>query len=205
MTDPVELRARSVAMWRGERCLFERLDFALGAQQLGLVIGANGSGKTTLLRALAGLAQPTSGAITWRGSPLGSLPLEQRGEIAYRGHLDGLKKDLTVLENLRFHAAIWGGRTPLDPLLEEVELAPAANIRVRHLSAGQQRRAALATLKLNRAKLWVLDEPTTNLDANGRATIVGWIRDHLAAGGAAVVATHQPEELSTRGALVMEL
>jgi heme exporter protein A len=205
MDDAVELRARAVAMWRGERCLFEQLDFSLGAQQLALVVGANGSGKTTLLRALAGLAQPTSGAITWRGSPLGSLPPHLRGDIAYRGHLDGLKKDLTVLENLRFHAAIWDGPTPLNSLLEEVGLAPAAHVRVRHLSAGQQRRAALATLRLNRAKLWVLDEPTTNLDANGRATIVGWIRAHLAAGGAAVVATHQPEELSTRGTIVMEI
>jgi heme exporter protein A len=196
MSNPVELRARAVAMWRGERCLFE---------QLALVVGANGSGKTTLVRALAGLTLPTDGIITWRGSPLGALPVEQRGEIAYRGHLDGLKKDLTVLENLRFHAAIWGGSMRLDSLLEEVALASAANVRVRHLSAGQQRRAALATLKLNRAKLWVLDEPTTNLDASGRATIVGWIRAHLAAGGAAVVATHQPEELSTRGTIVMEL
>jgi heme exporter protein A len=205
MNNPVELRARAVAMWRGERCLFEGLDFAIGAQQLALVVGANGSGKTTLLRALAGLTSPTSGAITWRGSPLATLPVEHRGEIAYRGHLDGLKKDLTVVENLRFHAAIWGGTTPLDGLLEEVALDAAANIRVRFLSAGQQRRAALATLRLNRAKLWVLDEPTTNLDANGRATIVGWIRTHLAAGGSAIVATHQPEELSTRGTIVLEL
>jgi heme exporter protein A len=205
MSNPVELRARAVAMWRGERCLFEGLDFSLGAQQLALVIGANGSGKTTLLRALAGLTPPTAGEITWRGSALAALPVEHRGEIAYRGHLDGLKKDLTVLENLRFHAAIWGGPAELDGLLEEVALGAAANTRVRYLSAGQQRRAALATLKLNRAKLWVLDEPTTNLDANGRATIGGWIRTHLAGGGAAIVATHQPEELSTRGTIMMEL
>jgi heme exporter protein A len=205
MSNPVELRARAVAMWRGERCLFEGLDFSLGAEQLALVIGPNGSGKTTLLRAIAGLTPPTAGAITWRGSPLAALPVDHRGEIAYRGHLDGLKKDLTVLENLRFHAAIWGGSTRLDSLLEDVALGAAANLRVRNLSAGQQRRAALATLKLNRAKLWVLDEPTTNLDASGRATISGWIRAHLAAGGAAVVATHQPEELSTRGTIVMEL
>jgi heme exporter protein A len=205
MTSPVALRARDLAVWRGERCLFEALDFDLAERQLALVIGANGAGKTTLLRVLAGLSAPSEGTLTWRGAPVGSLPLEHRGEIAYRGHLDGLKKDLTVIENLRFHAAIWGGRAPLEPLLEELKLANVANARVRHLSAGQQRRTALATLKLSNARLWILDEPTTNLDAEGRAKILDWVRQHLAAGGAVVVATHQPEEFSEPGTLVMEL
>src|SRR5262245_64323765 len=127
MDSPVELRASSLAMWRGERCLFEGLDFSLGARQLALVVGANGSGKTTLLRALAGLTPPSAGVVTWRGSPLDALRFERRGEIAYRGHLDGLKKDLTVLENLRFHAAIWGGQARLEDLLEEVALSTAAH------------------------------------------------------------------------------
>jgi heme exporter protein A len=205
MTSPVALRARDLAVWRGERCLFEALDFDLGERQLALVIGSNGAGKTTLLRVLAGLSAASAGSVTWRGAALGSLPLEHRGEIAYRGHLDGLKKDLTVLENLRFCAAVWGARAPLEPLLLELKLADVAHARVRHLSAGQQRRAALATLKLTNAKLWILDEPTTNLDADGRARIRDWIRQHLAAGGAAVVATHQPDELSGPGTLVMEL
>jgi heme exporter protein A len=199
------LRASELSVWRGERCLFERLDFELGPQQLALVVGSNGSGKTTLLRVLAGLAAATSGVVTWRGSAPDSLPFEQRGEIAYRGHLDGLKRDLTVLENLRFHAAIWGGETNLDELLEDLALSAAANVRVRYLSAGQQRRASLATLKLCAAKLWILDEPTTNLDADGRGKIISWIRAHLASGGTAVVATHQPDELRRRGAVLVEL
>jgi heme exporter protein A len=205
MTSPVALRARDLAVWRGDRCLFEALDFDLGAQQLAVVIGANGAGKTTLLRVLAGLAAPSAGSLTWRGAVLSSLPLEYRGEIAYRGHLDGLKKDLTVLENLRFHAAIWGGEAPLEPLLDDLKLTEAADVRVRHLSAGQQRRTALATLKLTHAKLWILDEPTTNLDAEGRSRILDWIRQHRSAGGAAIVATHQPEEFTESGALVVEL
>ena len=205
MRSAMELRARELAVWRGERCLFEGLDFELGPQQLGLVVGANGSGKTTLLRVLAGLAAATSGLVTWRGSAPASLPFEQRGEIAYRGHLDGLKRDLTVLENLRFHAAIWRSEADLDALLGDVALSATANVRVRHLSAGQQRRASLATLKLCAAKLWILDEPTTNLDADGRGKIIGWVRAHLASGGMAVVATHQPDELRQPGALVVEL
>jgi heme exporter protein A len=201
----MELCARELAVWRGERCLFERLDITLGPGELALVIGANGSGKSTLLRVLAGLGTATSGAVTWRGSKVEALPLEYRGDIAYRGHLDGLKRDLTVLENLRFHATIWRGRAELDALLEDVALAAAANVRVRYLSAGQQRRASLATLKLSASKVWILDEPTTNLDKNGRGKVVAWIREHLEAGGTAVVATHQPDELAQKGALVVEL
>ena len=92
------------------------------------------------------------------------MPQERAPEIAYRGHLDGLKKDLTVLENLRFHAAIWGGARKSPHLLAELKLVDAAHTRVRYLSAGQRRRASLATLRLGAAKLWVLDEPSTNLD-----------------------------------------
>jgi heme exporter protein A len=202
----MELCARELAVWRGERCLFDGLDLTLGPGTLGLVVGANGSGKSTLLRVLAGLATATSGVVTWRGSKLDALPVEHRGDIAYRGHLDGLKRDLTVLENLRFHATIWRGRPEFEAsLLDEVALGSVANVRVRYLSAGQQRRASLATLKLGASKVWILDEPTTNLDTNGRGKVVAWIRAHLSAGGTAVVATHQPDELAQKGALVVEL
>ena len=199
------LRARGLAIWRGERCLFEGLDFELSAGQLALVVGANGAGKTTLLRALAGLAQPTSGTITWHDIPVDSLAGERRTEVAYRGHLDGLKKDLTVTENLTFHSELFQGRANLAPLLDELELARVADTRARYLSAGQRRRAALAALKLAPAKLWLLDEPMTNLDTAGRDLVVAWTRAHLDAGGSAVVATHQPDEFVAHGAMVIEL
>jgi len=199
------LRAREVAVWRGDRCLFEALDFELEIEQLALVVGPNGSGKTTLLRVLAGLAPPTAGAVTWHDSPIGALPQEHRAEIAYRGHLDGLKKDLTVRENLRFHADIWRGAANMGDLLRELKLSEAADTRVRYLSAGQRRRAALATLQLTPAKLWVLDEPSTNLDSDGRAIVAKWLQRHLASGGTAVVATHQPDEFAAPGAVMIEL
>jgi heme exporter protein A len=181
------------------------LDFELGPGQLALVVGPNGAGKTTLLRVLAGLGPPTSGRVTWEDGDTGRLAPERRAEIAYRGHLDGLKKDLTVTENLRFHAAIAQSRAALETLLAELELDLAAHTRARYLSAGQRRRAALATLKLTAAKLWLLDEPMTNLDSAGRALVVEWTRKHLAAGGSAVVATHQPDEFVAHGAMVIEL
>ena len=198
------LRAEEVAIWRGDRCLFESLSFALQAGQLALLVGPNGAGKTSLLRVLAGLAAPTKGRVSWQGTSVDALAPEARGAVAYRGHLDGLKKDLTVAENLHFYAAIWGGTADLS-LLRELKLEAEAQTRTRYLSAGQRRRAALASLRVVASRLWILDEPMTNLDAEGRATVVRWTAQHLADGGCAVVATHQPQEFERPGALVIEL
>ena len=205
MTDRVLLCGQELAVWRGERCLFEQLHFDLGAGQLALLVGANGSGKTTLLRVLAGLGLPTAGRATWKGIPVSELAAEERAEVAYRGHLEALKRDLTVLENLDFHATLWRRESRLDGVLAELKLDQVAHMRARYLSAGQRRRVALAMLHLSGAKLWLLDEPTTNLDSEGRALLVEWTRRHLANGGLAVIATHQPDEFATRGALVIEL
>ncbi len=205
MTEGGVLHGRDLAVWRGERCLFERLNFELRPGQLGLLVGPNGSGKTTLLRVLAGLAAPTEGVAAWNGTAIGELALEERGDLAYRGHLEALKRDLTVRENLRFHAALFRVSEPLEPVLSELRLEAVAETRVRYLSAGQKRRAALASLRLCSAKLWLLDEPTTNLDRDGRTLLRDWTRRHLAAGGLAVIATHQPDELAAPGVLVIEL
>ncbi len=205
MTDRVLLKGRELAVWRGERCLFEQLHFDLCAEQLALLVGANGSGKTTLLRILSGLGLPTTGNATWKDVAVNELASEDRAEVAYRGHAEALKRDLTVTENLRFHAAVWGRESKFDDVLEELKLDKVAHMRARHLSAGQSRRVALAMLKIQGAKLWLLDEPTTNLDGEGRVLLVEWTRRHLASGGLAVIATHQPDELAMRGALVIEL
>jgi heme exporter protein A len=205
MTEGGVLHGQDLAVWRGERCLFEGLSFELRSGQLGLLVGPNGSGKTTLLRVLAGLAPPTAGVVAWNGTAIGELAPEHRGDFAYRGHLEALKRDLTVRENLEFHTALFGATEPLEPVLSELQLEAAADTRVRYLSAGQKRRAALASLRLSGARLWLLDEPTTNLDRDGRALLRQWTSRHLGAGGLAVIATHQPDELADRGVLVIEL
>lgn len=192
-------------VWRGERCLFEGLDFEIAAGQMALVLGQNGSGKTTLLRILAGLAPPTAGGVTWRGVAIQEIGPEARAEIAYRGHLDGLKKDLTVAENLTFYRALSAGREAIAPLLADLKLERVTDVRTRFLSAGQCRRAALAALRISGARLWILDEPTTNLDADGRQLVARWTKRHVADGGLAVIATHQPEMFTASGTLLIEL
>ncbi|HEX5420929.1 MAG TPA: heme ABC exporter ATP-binding protein CcmA [Gammaproteobacteria bacterium] len=199
------LSAEGLEVWRGGHCLFESLDFDLGPGQIAVLVGPNGAGKTTLLRILAGLMPPTEGRVRWEGTAIRELAPEQRAEIAYRGHFDGLKKDLSLYENLDFYRRLQGSATPIEPLLETLRLEAKRDTLVRNLSAGQRRRAALAALKLTGAKLWILDEPTTNLDAEGRALVTDWVHGHAAEGGLAVVATHQTEGLLRPGCLVVEL
>jgi heme exporter protein A len=192
-------------VWRGDRCLIQGLSFRLGACEAALVTGPNGAGKTTLLRILAGLSPAVSGRVTWGERAMHALPFEGRGEIAYRGHLEGLKKDLSIAENLALYCALWGRVSDVDGLLAAVGLTGLGPRRFRSLSAGQKRRVGLAALRAQRARLWILDEPMTNLDAAGRTLVVEWVRAHLAEGGSAVIATHQPDEFAGAATLAVEL
>ena len=186
------LRGRGLAVVRGERALFGGLDFALGAGELLRVEGPNGSGKTSLLRAIAGLVQPDEGELWWRGEPVRRQRQAYHAEIAWMGHRPGFKGDLTPLENLRFETGLRGSpRGNTDAVLERLGLARLCLLPFRLLSAGQQRRFALARLVLSGAALWLLDEPFTNLDAQGREQVQALVGEHLAAGGLVLAASHQ--------------
>ncbi|MCC7257426.1 MAG: heme ABC exporter ATP-binding protein CcmA [Gammaproteobacteria bacterium] len=172
---------------RGSTWLFAGLGFSLGTGEALLLQGANGTGKTTLLRILCGLSQPESGHVCWQGIERREA---LRGLAAYAGHLPGLSHDLTVEQNLQFYAGLDGWPDDAAGLVEELGLMRCYRLEIRQLSAGQRRRAALARVLSSRLPVWLLDEPFTHLDADGRRMVERRLAAHLSAGGIAVVALH---------------
>lgn len=187
------LVAYELACERGERLLFKQLGFELKQGEALLVRGGNGHGKTSLLRILCGLSAPAAGVVNWRGEAIGNEAY--RREMAYIAHANGIKDELTPLENLRLAAALNGRRlneNTAASALAQLGLARCLDLPARLLSFGQRRRVALAALLTAGALLWILDEPLTGLDAGGVALVEQMIRAHVAAGGMAIATTHQP-------------
>lgn len=189
---PPLLEVTGLSCRRGGRLVFDRLSFALGEGELLALTGRNGSGKTSLLRALAGLTPPHAGTIAWQGMDIAEDPETWRGRLAWLGHLEGLKGDLTVMENLVFAERLRGGEAGdrLEWALVALDLIGLSAREVRTLSAGQRRRTALARIVLSQAPLWLLDEPLNALDAPAQAGFRTALQRHLAAGGLAIAATH---------------
>ena len=196
------LEGNALACIRGERLVFEDLSFALAAGRSLRLTGPNGSGKTTLLRLLAGLSRPDAGTIAWSGADVRDDMDAHRRRVAWLGHGDAVKPWMSVAENVRFWTALRGRPDDAaDAALEAVSLAGLADLSAQILSAGQRRRLALARVFASGAPLWLLDEPTVGLDAPSRSALESALADHCAAGGLAVVATHQPVALPGETAL----
>ena len=189
------LEAIDLECQRGDRLLFSGLSFRAEAGTCLHVAGANGAGKTSLQRILCGLLLPAAGEVRWRGAPIRKLREDYWHELAYVGHLNGVKDDLSAEENVYFAAGLAGRARTRDQAraaLAQVGLAGFEDLAARKLSQGQKRRVALARLYLAQdAPLWILDEPFTALDVRGVANLAQRIGDHLGRGGVVVLTTHQ--------------
>jgi heme exporter protein A len=201
------LDALDLTCIRDDRTLFSGLSFRLESGQALVVAGRNGSGKTTLLRTLSGMTMPDEGSIRWCGNDIYRLGSEYHACTAYVGHRDGNKLDLTPLENLAFVRSLGDPNPDVDAqaALATVKLAGFEDVPTRNLSAGQQRRLALARLLITRAPLWILDEPFTSLDTHGIAIVEELSHNHLVNGGMLAVTSHHPVNLDSKAVIHLNL
>ncbi len=192
----MQLSGRGIRCVRGGREVFAGLDFVAASGEALAVVGRNGSGKTSLLRLIAGLLVPAGGKIELSG---GDAELTLAEQCHYLGHRDAMKPALSVAENLAFWADFLGGeRFDGAESLSTVSLDHAAHLPAAFLSAGQRRRLSLARLLTVRRPVWLLDEPTTALDAAGQDMFCGLMREHLERGGMIIAATHMPLGIEAR-------
>ncbi len=184
------LKISDLCCRRDGRVLFEGLCLTLAGRECVELLGPNGSGKSTLLRCVAGLYQDYEGSIEVEPS-------------CYSGHKLGLSPLLTAHENLSWYAGMQGVTLDVAPALKRVGMQGYESVTVRRMSAGQQRRVALARLLVGSRLLWLLDEPLTALDSRGQRLVRELIIEHLARGGAALWATHQSMAIDGAGQVTL--
>lgn len=189
------LQAVALNCRRGERQLFSDLNVTVERGKLLAVVGENGSGKTSLLRIFSSLLPPEQGSVLWEGQDITQLKELYSGQLMYLGHLNGIKDDLTAVENLMGSLALAGevcSRAGAQEALEAIGLKrPIHRLPSKVLSQGQKRRVALARLWLSTRPLWLLDEPFTSLDTAATSVVTQRLLVHLQRGGLVVVVTHQ--------------
>jgi heme exporter protein A len=185
------LDAINLTCVRDDRVLFSELSFSVSPGEMVQIAGKNGAGKTSLLRILAGLAQAEEGEVKWQGEGLSRIRYQYHQDLLWLGHQPGIKTVLTAFENLSFYHAN-GAQSLRWQALTEVGLLGFEDVPVNQLSAGQQRRVALARLWLSEHKLWILDEPFTAIDVTGVEKITQQLKHHTENGGMVILTTHQP-------------
>lgn len=203
----IRLEAENLSARRGEDLIFVNVSFTLGAGEALVLTGRNGSGKSTLLRVIAGLLRPETGRAICLSE--GDGEARPAGEFShYLGHRNGMKRELTVAENLAFWKSFLGdlgGERSLE--VEEaaaaVGLSGITHLPYGYLSAGQQRRFAMARLLVAHRPIWILDEPTAALDRRADTMFEELVRRHRQMGGIVLAATHQP--LGLEGATSLEM
>lgn len=202
------LAAQGLACLRGDRLLFKNVSFDLQSGGLLYVLGENGSGKSSLLRMLCGLLTPEDGAVLWQGNKIKQAAESYLSNLTYLGHLNGLKDDLSALENLQTNARLAGNNVSdasALAALTAIGIARCAHLPARVLSQGQKRRVALAGLWLTKAKLWILDEPFAALDVASVEVLAARISEHLGLGGMAILTTHQDVAVNAQSTQTLRL
>ena len=182
---------------RQDNILFSDINFQLNEGELLQIDGVNGSGKSTMLRICAGLTQATEGQVFWNDQNINDCRYQYQQTMTYIGHTNGVKEALTAKENIKVIHALSGRDDKIDYnlVLGQIGLPDVDDILLSKMSAGQKRRIGLTRLIINSSKIWLLDEPFTSLDVNGKSIIEKLIVNHCQNGGMVIFATHQSMEI----------
>lgn len=189
-----QLQLIRLACQRGDKRLFDHLSLTWQSGDFVQIEGHNGIGKTSLLRILVGLARQAEGEVRWNGVNIHKNREEYHADLLYLGHHAGIKPELTAWENLKFYQQISQSRQGdeiLWDVLQKVGLLGQEDIAAAQLSAGQQKRIALARLWLSRAPLWILDEPFTAIDKNGVQILTALFEQQVKNNGIVILTSHQ--------------
>jgi heme exporter protein A len=183
---------------RGDHRLFKGLNFTLQQGELLYLRGSNGSGKTSLLRTICGLMTPADGQVLWNGKNIQSDREDFNRGLMYLGHFNGIKGELSAIENLSVANSLSGIKISENRILnalERIGLAGREDLPTKVLSQGQKRRVALAQLLITDSKLWILDEPFTALDVHAVELLKDLVIAQVKSGGMVILTTHQYVEI----------
>jgi heme exporter protein A len=201
------LQAIHLSCCRQQKLLFQPISFTLAPKEILLIQGENGIGKSSLLRLLTGLSTASVGDLFWNHQPIATGTLNNYSQqFHYLGHHNGIKTGLSVKENLNLsqHLAL-AANAELETCLTLLNLQQHANTKAAHLSAGQQRRLALAKLFILPKPLWILDEPLTALDQASQKIILQALKKHSEQGGMSIITSHHSLSLDVSNLKTLRL
>jgi heme exporter protein A len=184
------LTINNLSLFKDHKKIFSHLGFSISISSALIITGKNGCGKTSLLKILAGISKPTEGEILWGDVNVENFRADFNGDTQFLGHKNFLKPELTVLENLQFYARLADTETVVSSALSFFKLQEFSGEKVKNLSAGWQKRVMLAKLLACPATVWLLDEPSNNLDSDGKKLLHGLIKTRVKEDGLVIIATH---------------
>ena len=184
------LTVDNINYYKNQQKIFENLGFSIGIQSCLILTGKNGSGKSSLLKIIAGIIKPDSGKILWNNQDVSELSAEYLSDIQYIGHKNFLKEQLTVVENLSFYCDLSDTGMLIPAALKYFNLEQIADSKLYKLSAGWQQRVMLAKLLCCPSLIWLLDEPSSNLDKAGKELLFNLISARIKDGGIVLITTH---------------